>query len=170
MWWTFVGSLAVALVTVWLAQLWSSKRHYYKTLQNLRAEISSNIEVSNLICEWVGKNLRASAEDKLLVAGCPHLHDSAWVLARGDLFARDYDMMRSLEDSYFKIDVINELIRTYRGYTWGIGVAASGSRERQESALKCVRDTTTNHLLPKLKDAGELLDSKLEHSGIILYR
>ena len=158
---TFVGSLAVALASVWFARWWSSRRNYYKTLQSLRAEMSSNVEVSKLICEWVDKNLEASKEGKMVVAGCPHLYDSAWVMTRGDLFDRDYPMMKTLEKPYLLVDVIDELIRTYRGYTWGIGIAVSGSRERGESTLKCIRDTTINHLLPKLKDSIGLLDNKL---------
>ncbi len=50
---TFVGSLIVALVTVWISHWISAKREYRQALENLRSEISE----SDKICPKCGAEL-----------------------------------------------------------------------------------------------------------------
>ncbi len=56
---TFVGSLVVALVSVWFAGWWSAKRDCKTALKNLRSEVLTNIKASSLICQWVDENVKA---------------------------------------------------------------------------------------------------------------
>ena len=103
-WWqyilTFVGSLIVALISVWFSQWLSARREYRKALENLRSEVSTNINNADLMNKWIVANLDALKEDKVVVATCPHLYESAWILARGAVSSKDYGIAAKMEDAY----------------------------------------------------------------------
>lgn len=171
MWWqyivTFIGSLAVALSSVWFAQWLSAKREYRKALEYLKNEVSTNIKVSGLICQWVDRNLEASKDKQMVVASCPHLYDSAWVSVKGALAVKDYVIAANLEEAYFLITVVNDHMRNFEELRWGVGSALKDMGLRMDSILKVTRLTIVSHLMPKLEEAISRLDKKLKVTSTI---
>ena len=113
MWWqysiTFISSLIVALLSVWLAQSWSARRERFKTLENLMSEISGNVKDCKLISEWLDKDFGALTKGDTTLTPYPRLHDSMWYSARGMLIS-DYATATKLEDAYRLVSVVNNLL------------------------------------------------------------
>lgn len=164
MWWQYVVTLAIALISVWFAQWLSTRREYRRALGNLRSEVFNNVRTSGLLCQWVDTNLVALKAGKLVVASCPRLHDSAWISAKGDLAANDYHIAIKLEEAYGMIVVINNLLSTIEGLKWGVVGAMTNIDRRRELVLKYTKEIVKNSLLPELKNASSLLDKKLKKS------
>ncbi len=98
MWWQYIVTLVIALISVWFAQWLSTRREYRKALENLRSEVLTNVRTSGLLCQWVDTNLTALKSGELVLASCPHLYDSAWTSSKGDLAANDYLIAVRLEE------------------------------------------------------------------------
>lgn len=159
---TFIGSLTVALVTVWISQRWSAKRDYLKALRNLRSEVVTNIRASNLICEWVNRNVEALNNGQLVVASCPHLYDLAWSAIKGDMAKSDRDIVVRLEELYLQIVVVNNLLQTIEELKWGAAGAMTGIRQRRINVLEAIKDIVGEIILPQLEDARRSLDKRLK--------
>lgn len=159
---TFVGSLIVALVTVWISHLISAKREYHQALENLRSEIKTNMEASKLITQWVDTNKESLQDGQLVVATCPHLYDQSWVNVKGRLTTKDYGITTELETVYFLITIVNDLLRIIFELKWGIGAVMTGTQTRRETVLECLEDTINTHLSPKLIEAKKTIDNKLK--------
>ena len=163
-WWqytvTFVGSLIVALISVWFAQWLSTRREYRKALVNLKSEVSTNINNSALICAWVDKNLKSLKDGKVVVATCPHLYDLAWVSVKGDLVAKDYRFAASLEEVYGMVSVANDLLHTIWELKWGVGGAMTGIQQRRTLVLDATKEIVRDSLMPRLVEAKKVLDTK----------
>lgn len=166
MWWqytvTFAGSLIVALLTVWVATWWSAKRDYRKALENLRAEILTNIRASNLICQWVDENIEALKDGRMVVATCPHLYDSVWMLVRGDLISHDYLIADTVQELYLQITIGNDLLNKVEDLKWGVVSAMTNTKQRRDLVLKATKGIVSSILLPKLEEAKSLLEKKLK--------
>ena len=167
MWWsyivTFVVSLMVAISTVWIAQRWSDKREYKRDLRNLKAELLANIKVSNLIDEWVDVNEKALAKDALVVASCPHFYNMAWLEIKGTLYANDSKSAIELEDLYLQAGIVNGLIITMEELKWGAGSAMTSTEIRRKTVLEASRGIVGEIILPKLREASQLIDSLLKN-------
>ena len=165
MWWQyvfpFVGSLFVALISVWIAQSWSAKRDYRKLLENLRGEVNTNINVSNLIIHWVDTIVGALENGNLVVASCPRLYDGAWLSVKGALAIRNYALLVKLEESYLLVSVANDLLRTVEELKWGAASAMTNVNLRRKTTFDAIRETVGNKLLPKLTEARKLLNKSL---------
>ncbi|MDP2744072.1 MAG: hypothetical protein Q8P00_03275 [Dehalococcoidia bacterium] len=165
-WWqytiTFAGSLIVALVAVLFSHWLSDRRGYRKSLQNLRSEASTNIENTKLIKQWIDRNLDALKEDKIVVAPCPHLYESAWFSARGEVSTKDYAIATKLEDAYGFLSAVNDLFHTIEELKWGIGAAMMNSKKREVMVLETIRAIIDEGLLPNLTDVETLLEKKLK--------
>ena len=162
MWWQYIVTLAIALIAVWFAQWLSAKREYRRALENIRSEVLNNLRTSGLLCQWVDTNLEALKSGKLVVASCPHLYDSAWISAKGDLAVNDYDIAIKLEESYGMIAVINNLLSTIEGLKWGVVGAMIDIDQRRELVLKYTKEIVEKSLLPELVTARSVLDKKLK--------
>lgn len=167
MWWQYIVTLVIALISVWFAQWLSTRRAYRKVLENLRSEVFTNIRTSGLLCQWVDTNLVALKGGKLVVASCPHLYDSAWISAKGELATNDYPIAVKLEDAYGMIAVVNNLLHTIEGLKWGVVGAMVNIDERRGLVLKYTMEIVEKSLLPELKNAGSLLDKKLKKSSSV---
>ena len=165
-WWqyivTFVGSLIVALISVWFSQWLSGRREYRKALENLRSEVSTNIGNADLMNKWIDTNLNTLKEDKVVVATCPHLYESAWISARGAVSSKDYGIATKMEDAYGFLVGINDLMRTVEELKWGAGAAMTGSKHSKITVFTVMRETINKGLLPNLTEAKTLLDKKLK--------
>jgi hypothetical protein len=162
---TFIISLAVALIAVWFAQWFSTKRDYRKILENIRSEINSNTEVSALIIVWIDSNIKALDKDELVAASCPHFYYDAWVFGKGSITISDYPLYSKLGKIYFKISMANELLRTVEELTWGIAGAMTGSESRRKTVFEVLQETVERQLLPQLIEANKLLDNMLKISS-----
>lgn len=167
MWWQYIVTLVIALISVWFAQWLSARREYRKALENLRSELLTNVRTSGLLCQWVDTNLVALKSGKLVVASCPHLYDSAWISAKGDLATNDYLIAVRLEESYGMIAVVNNLLHTIEGLKWGVVGAMIDIDQRRELVLKYTKEIVGNSLLPELENARNLLDKKLKKSSSV---
>jgi len=165
MWWQYIVTLVIALVSVWFAQWLSTRREYRKALENLRSEVSTNIRNSDLTNKWIDTNLNALERGKTVVASCPHLYDSAWVSARGVVASRDYSIATKMEDAYGFLVVINDLLRTIEELKWGAGAAMTGSTQSKITVFKAMREAINKGLLPNLIEVKTLLDKKLKLSS-----
>ncbi|MFC2003449.1 hypothetical protein ACFLV4_05855 [Chloroflexota bacterium] len=165
-WWqytvTFVGSLIVALVSVWFSQWLSARREYRKALENLRSEISTNINNAGLMNQWIDTNLDVLKDDKVVVATCPHLYESAWISARGAVSSKDYDIATKMEDAYGFLVSISDLMRAVEELKWGAGAAMMGSKKRKITVFEVMKETINKGLLPNLMEVKTLLDKKLK--------
>jgi len=165
MWWsyivTFIGSLIVAITSVCIAQRWSAKREYTKSLKNLKAELLSNIRVSSLIHQWVDMNIKALGEGKLVAASCPHFYNMGWIQVRGALYASDSKSAIELEDLYLQAGVANDLITTMEELKWGVADAMTDARVRRKTVLETLREIVKEIVLPKFQKADKLIDSIL---------
>ena len=165
-WWqytiTFVGSLIVALVSVWFSQWLSARREYRKALENLRSEVSTNINDADLMNKWIDTNLDALKEDKVVVATCPHLYESAWISARGAVSSKDYGIATKMEDAYGFLVGINDLMRAVEELKWGVGAAMSDSKRRKITVFEAMRKTINKGLLPNLIEVKTQLAKKLK--------
>lgn len=165
-WWqytvTFVGSLIVALISVWFSLWLSARREYRKTLENLRSEVSANIYNADLMNKWIDKNLDVLKEGKVVVATCPHLYESAWISARGAVSFKDYSTATKMEDAYGFLVSINDLMRAVEELKWGAGSAMTGSQQSKTILFEAMRETINNGLLPNLMEVKTQLDKKLK--------
>ena len=167
MWWQYIVTLVIALITVWFAQWLSTRTEYKKALKNLRSEVFTNIRTSGLLCAWVDTNLAALKGGRLVVASCPHFYDSAWTSSKGDLANNDCLIVVRLEASYGMIAVINNLLHTIEGLKWGVVETMTNIHQGRESVLKYTKETAENSLLPELENASNLLDKKLKKSSSV---
>ena len=94
------------------------------------------------------------------MASCPHLYDSAWISAKGDLAAKDYNLAVKLEEPYGMIIVINNLLRTIEDLKWGVVGAMTNIEHRRELVLKHAKEIVGKSLLPELENARTLLEKK----------
>jgi len=167
MWWQYVVTLTIALISVWFAQWLSARREYGRALENIRSEVLNNIRTSRLLSQWVDTNLVALKAGKLVVASCPHLYDTAWISAKGDLAANDYQIVIKLEESYGMITVINNLLGTIEGLKWGVVGAMIDIDQRRELVLKYTKEIVENSLLPELEIARSILAKRLKKSSSV---
>ena len=159
---TFVGSLLVALISVWIAQRWSANREYRSTLNNLASEVSGNIKRCQFICEWLDKDLEVQKDGYDLVSPYPHLYDSAWISVKGIIAVRDYPICAQLEDAYLWISVVNAMMFRLEELKWGVARTLMHSDTVKVETLKRIRIHTTNRMLPSLEDARTLLEQRLK--------
>lgn len=167
MWWQYVVTLAIALISVWFAQWLSARREYRRALGNIRSEVLNNIRTSGLLSQWVDTNLVALKAGKLVVASCPHLYNTAWISAKGDLAANDYQIAVKLEESYGMIAVINNLLGTIEGLKWGVVGAMMDIDQRRELVLKYTKEIVEKSLLPELETARSILAKRLKKSSSV---
>lgn len=165
-WWQyivpFVGSLIVALVAVWFSQWLSTRREYKKALENLRTEVSTNINNADLMNKWIDTNLDALKEGKVVVATCPHLYESAWISVRGAVSSKDYSIAIKMESAYGFLSSMDDLMRTVEELKWGVGSAMTGSERRKITVFEVMRETINKGLLPNLTEVKTILDTKLK--------
>lgn len=166
-WWqytiTFVGSLIVALVSVWFSQWLSARREYRKALEALGSEVSTNISNAYLMINWIDKNLDAlKKRGNVVVATCPHLHESVWISARGAVSSKDYGIAVKMEDAYGFLVSINDLMRAVEELKWGAGVAIADSGQRKIIVFNTMKAAINKGLLPNLREVKILLDERLE--------
>ncbi len=134
---TFISSLVVALLSVWLAQSWSARRERSKTLEYLKSEISGNIKDCKLISEWLDKDFDTMTKGDTALTPYLRLHDSVWYSVRGSLIS-DYAIATQLEDAYRLISVVNNLLGRIEELRYRrIDETSKGfSREALKEALK----------------------------------
>lgn len=165
-WWqytiTFVGALIVALVSVWFAQWLSARREYRKALEVLRSEVSTNINNAYLMIEWIDKNIDALKREKVVVATCPRLYESAWISARGAVSSKDYGIPTTMEDAYGFLVVINDLMHAVEELKWGAGAAIADSGQRKITVFNAMKAAINKGLLPNLKEVKTWLDERLD--------
>lgn len=169
MWWQyivpFVGSLIVALLTVWFATWWSAKRDYVKALRNLRAEVVTNITASSKICAWATQNVELLGSARMLVRSCPRLYDSAYIVIKGVMVTSDYSITVKLEGLYLDIVVANNLLRTMDELSWETSGSVGHKKQRKLDVLREIRGYVGEGILPQLEDARGMLDKKLKLSS-----
>lgn len=129
----FVGSLIVALLAVWFNQSWSGKANCRRTLGNLYAEVSENLNACQHIRDWAVKDIEAESikyeksvtsqtttdkEDfdpeimlRRRLLPYPRLNSLAWNSVKGSIALDDYDIVSKLEGAYLRIDVLNQLLQ-----------------------------------------------------------
>lgn len=159
---TFVGSLVIALISVWFAQWLSAHREYRKTLENLRSEVSININNASLMNMWIDKNLDVLKEGRVVAATCPHLYESAWISARGTISFKDYSIATKMEEAYSFIGSIKDLMRAIEVLKWGAGAAMTGSKENKITLFEALRKTINAGLLPNLMEVKTQLSKKFK--------
>lgn len=165
-WWqyttAFVGSLIVALVSVWFSQRLSARRGYRKALETLRSEVSTNTNNAYLMIKWIDTNLDALEGGNVVAATCPHLYESAWISARGAVSSKDYGIAARMEDAYGFLVSVNDLMRAVEELKWGAGAALVGSEQRTIMVFNTMKAIINKGLLPDLREARILLDERLE--------
>jgi hypothetical protein len=165
-WWqytiTLLGSLFVALLSVWFSQWLSNRREYMKSLKNLRSEVFANIYNADLINKWIDKNINALKDNQVLVATCPHLYNFAWISVRGAVSYKDFDIAIKLENAYGFLSSINDVMSAIEELKWGAGSAMTGSQERKIKLFEVMRETINTGLIPHLKEVLVLLDKKIK--------
>ncbi|MDP3879808.1 MAG: hypothetical protein Q8Q07_05840 [Dehalococcoidales bacterium] len=164
-WWqytvTFVGSLIVALISVWFSQWLSVRREYRKALENLRSEVSTNIDNIDLISRWIDTNLDNLKENRVVVATCPHLYESAWISVRGAVSSKDYDIAQKMEGACGFLGSIHDLMHAVEELKWGAGSAMTGSKQSKTTVFEAMKEIINKGLLPNLTEVKTLLDRKL---------
>ena len=161
MWWQYIVTLVIALISVWFAQFLSTRREYKKALENLRTEVSTNINNADLMNKWIDTNLDTLKEGNVVVATCPHLYESAWISVRGAVSTKDYGIAIIMENAYGFLVGIKDLMRAIEEMKWGAGSAMVGSGKRKITVFEALRETINKGLLPNLMAAQILLDKKL---------
>lgn len=75
---TFIGSLVVALLAVWVSLRWSAKSKDRRALRSLWNELATNATICKYICENLDKETEWAKEDKHRITPLAQLHTSAW--------------------------------------------------------------------------------------------
>jgi len=113
-WWqyiiTFVGSLIVALLSVWIAQLWSTRRERSNILKNLKSEVAGNLKTCGLIYDWLNRDFDSLMKGETALTPYPHLRESIWYSVRGIMIAQ-YAVTVKFDDAYHLIGIVNDLLR-----------------------------------------------------------
>ena len=157
----FLGSLCVALFTVWLSQQISNRREYKKVWKNILAETITNLKVVNEINYWAGGTLEAVKKSMVPVKSCPRLYNMAWHTAKGDVMTKGYDVAVKLDELYFDIAFVNDMIGKMEDLLWGIAGSMTNSEERKYSVLETIGEYTEERLLVKLENTRVVAEKEL---------
>ncbi len=171
----FVGSLIVALVTVWFAHSLGDKANRKRALGNLYAEVLANIKVSEQICELVQGDFRAKVNGETGLPPYPHLDRSAWDSAKGTMTLSDYSIARQLDYAYLLIGIINDLMCRVEDMRYRLrkGFILPEEQHQKEvlsqefaQNIAVVDGFVIQRLLPTLEEARTLLQKSLnlQHS------
>ena len=106
---TLLG-LLVALLAVWIREIWSDHREFRSMIRALRDEIDDHARLADYLNVQIGMHLDAIKKGQVLMLPFARLYDSAWVAfkTRGFLVKLDAELARNLKEVYASCSMLND--------------------------------------------------------------
>lgn len=156
---TFLGSLVVALLAVWVSLRWSAKSSDKRMLTNLRSEISTNI----FICEDISVKLNQEFEwaEKRMhgITPLPQLHTWAWNTAKSTITLSDQDASQTLELVYIATDIVNRHVQRIEELKYR--TAIKNIKEIRQNNCVALKSYIQETFISFLKEAEIAIDKEL---------
>lgn len=158
---TFIGSLVVALISVWISQRWSAKSRDKRTLASLKSEISINITICGLTCQHLDEELQLTDEHRMGVRPFAELFTWSWNIAKSTIVLSESDAFEDIEAAYYAVDIVNKYIRRIEELKHGIPVMFKGAREIRKMNYAELKRYIQEYAMPGLRDAKQIIEKEL---------
>ena len=168
--WTIPASLFIALFAVWFSHWLSRINEYRKAISSVRGEIDVNIATYDLICKEIDDDLTLREEHKMVSWPYHSFHDLAWSTYRGVILLRNPEVAVKIDKAYSHIPIANKSLDRMKEIKSMVeeAIYVQGSipkidiDELWKKTLSDAKRYISEELLPRLKEAKELLDKESE--------
>jgi hypothetical protein len=115
-----LSGLFVALLAVWIRELWSDHREFRSMIRALKDEIEDHARLPHHLNLQIGMGLDAIKKGQVLMLPFVRLYDSAWVAfkTRGFLVRLDSELARNLKEVYASCSMLNDFSRRQEEITF----------------------------------------------------
>ncbi len=158
---TFIGSLIVALLAVWVSLRWSAKSKDRRALTSLRSEISTNIIICEAIAERLEEEFEYAQERKHGITPLPRLHTWTWNIARSTIMLGDQDASWTLQWAYVAADIVNSHVQKIKELKYGAVAFAKNIKEMRQDNCVALKSYIRETAIPASKEAEDAVDKEL---------
>jgi len=161
---SIITSLFVALSAVWFSHWLARKSEYRKAIRSLKDEITTNIQICDQNCKLIDSDLNFLMEGKMLYTPYLPFNESAWEVWKAVILRRNSKVISKIQESYFYIAIVNNLLRRIEELKFGIGpiygTLGIDIKETRSTNINATKGIILGNLLPQLKDIKEFLEKE----------
>jgi hypothetical protein len=167
MFFTFIGSLTIALFAVWVSLRCSAKEKDKRILTALRNELIVNETICKQLCDKLSEESQAldwGREDELKLTPYPQLQTWAGDIAKLTIILNNHpDAFGKLQATYIAADIVNRHIQRIEEIKYGAIITIAKADVRGTRIRNCIalKNYIMEPAMSALTEARSVIDKEL---------